>query len=105
MDLIVAGRDVVVDFDPFISTQPMAEQAQVPTRKITAMIYPAAQKPEPAVTKKTIDVSAADRLAYFAFPVRRDAVVSMHHQHPFHLPANHYHIPVPFSPALPHTQQ
>src|SRR5437764_21780 len=66
MDLIVSGRDIIVDFDLFIPTQPMPEQAQIPTRTVTTMFYPPAKKPEAAIQIKSIDISAANRLRDFA---------------------------------------
>src|SRR5437868_2480117 len=80
MHLVISRDKVVVDFDLFISTQPMPEQAQIPTRKITAMVYPAAQKPEPTVQIKSVHVSAANRLFDFA------RWVSNHNAPRFHVP-------------------
>jgi len=64
--LVISGKDSVADFDLFISAEPMPKQTQVPTWKVTAMIYPPVQKPESAVHIKSIDVVATNRLADFA---------------------------------------
>src|SRR6266496_2552102 len=72
----------------------MPEQAQIPTRKITAIIYPAPQKPEPAVQIKSIHISAANRPSDFAFQLGRDAFVGIDNQHPLMLPANIFQSPV-----------
>ena len=67
MDLIVSGRDIIVDFDLFIPTQPMPEQAQIPTRKITAVVYPTVQKPEAPVKIKSVHIGTPNRFSDFAF--------------------------------------
>jgi hypothetical protein len=77
MDLIVSGRDIIVDFDLFVPTQPMSEQAQIPTRKVTTMFYSPAKKPEAAIQIKSIDLSAANRLRDFSLKRRCDAFVGI----------------------------
>src|SRR6266513_2059137 len=72
----------------------MPEQAQVPTRKITAMIYPTIQEPEPAVEIKSVHVGAANGLPNCAFQFRRDALVGIDDQHPFVLPGNIFQRPI-----------
>src|SRR6516225_8736418 len=67
MHLVITRENAVVDFDLFISTQPMPEQSEIPTQKIAAMVYPAAQKPESAVQIKSVHVRAENRLSDFAF--------------------------------------
>src|SRR6266478_8250902 len=52
------------------------------------MIYPAAQKPEPAIHVKSIDIRAADRLRDFARQFWCDPFVGVNDQHPFMLPGN-----------------
>src|SRR5206468_5547694 len=92
--LVITSDRIVADFDLFIPTQPMPEQAQIPTRKITAIIYPAPQKPEPAVQIKSIHISAPNRPSDFAFQLGRDAFVGIDNQHPLMLPANIFQSPV-----------
>src|SRR5437899_1117914 len=94
MHLVISRRDVIVDFDLFISTEPMPEQSQVPTRKITAMVYPTIQEPESAVQIKSIYVGAPNRASDFAPQLGRDAFVGINDQHPFILPGNIFQRPV-----------
>src|SRR5262249_52948331 len=72
----------------------MPEQAQIPARKITAMIDPTIQKPEPAVEIKSLHVHAPNGLADFQFQFRCDALIGIDDQHPFVLPANIFQRPI-----------
>jgi len=45
VDFVISRRNIVADFNLFISAKPMPEQTQIPTWKITAMIYPTIEKP------------------------------------------------------------
>ena len=94
VDFVISRRNIVADFNLFISAKLMPEQAQVPARKITAMIYPTIQKPEPAVQIKSVHVGAANGLANFAFQFRRDALVGIDDQYPFVLPRNIFQRPI-----------
>src|SRR5438477_650559 len=94
VDFVISRRNIVADFNLFVSAQPMAEQAQIPTRKITAMIYPTIQKPEPAVEIKAVHMHAANGLANLVFQFRRDALISIDDQHPFVLPENIFQCPI-----------
>src|SRR5882724_2366032 len=94
VDFVVSRRNIVADFNLFISAEPTPEQAQVPTRKITAMIYPTIQKPEPAIEIKSVHVRAANGMANFAFQFRRDALVGIDDQYPFVLPRNIFQRPI-----------
>ena len=58
--------NIVADCNSFISAKPMPEQAQIPTRKITATIYPTIQKPETAVEIKSVHIGCGKWLANFA---------------------------------------
>ena len=95
--LIVSGENVVIHFDLFVPAAPVAEQTQIPTRKVTAVIDPATQEPEPAVQIKSIHVSAANSKADFAFQLGCDAFVGVDNQHPFMSPGNIFQCPVFFS--------
>ncbi len=98
---VISGWNVLADFNLLLSAEPMPEQAQVPAWKITAMIYPTIQKPEPAVEIKSVDVGAADRLANFAFQFRRDALIGIDDQHPFVLPGNIFQRPILLARQFP----
>src|SRR5215216_4852644 len=75
----------------------MPEQAQVPARKVTAMIYPTIQEPEPAVEIESVYVGPANGLANFLFQFRRDALIGIDDEHPFVLPGNILQCPIFFS--------
>src|ERR1043166_3015894 len=94
MDLVISGDNVVVDFDLLIATQPMPKQPQIPARKITAMIYPAAQKPETAIQIKSIHPRAANCLGDLALQFGCDAFVRIDDQHPIMFPANIFQSPI-----------
>src|SRR5437764_15127436 len=98
--LVISRESAVVDFDLFISTAAMPEQAQVPTRKITAMVYPAAQKPEPPVQIKPLHIGAANRFSDVAFSLRCDAFVGIDDQNSFILPRNIFQSPVLLSSEI-----
>src|SRR6266542_1135453 len=85
----------------------MPEQAQIPTRKITAIIYPAPQKPEPAVQIKSIHISAPNRPSDFVFQLGRDAFVVIDNQHPLMLPEKNFQSPVflPWEFNIPNEMQ
>src|SRR6266487_682678 len=67
--LLIARRNIVADFDLFISAKLMPEEAQVPTRKITAVIYPTIQKPEPAIEIKSVHGRCGKWPVEFRVPV------------------------------------
>ena len=86
--LVVPGLSAVVNFDLFVSAQPMSEQPQIPTGKITAVVDPAAEEPEAAIQIKSVYIGAANRMADFVLQLGCDSFVGIHDQHPFMLPGN-----------------
>src|SRR5215469_6378964 len=94
MDFVVPRRNMVADINLLVPAKPMSEQAQIPTRKVTAMIYPTIQEPESAVEIKSVQFGAANGLANFAFQFGRDALISIDDEHPFVLPGNIFQRPI-----------
>src|SRR5262249_18758306 len=98
---VVSRLSTAVDFDLFVSAEPMPKQPQIPTGKITAMLDPAAEEPEAAIQVKPVHVGAANRQADFAFQFGCDSFVGIHDQHPFMLPGNIFQRPVFLSWKVP----
>src|SRR5215470_5130904 len=91
---VISGGNVLSDFDLFVSAKAMPEQAQIPTRKVAAMIDPSVQKPKSAVEIKSVHVRATNSFADFAFQLERDAFVRVDDQHPLMLPRNIFQRPI-----------
>ena len=77
----------------------MSEQAQVPTRKITVMIYPPSRN-QNGSSIKTIDFIALNPLHNLALQSGCNAFVGIDDQHPFMLPGDIFQSPAFFSAGI-----
>ena len=79
----------------------MPKQPQIPTGKITAVVDPAAEEPEPAIQVKAVYIIASNCVANLFLQFRGDALIGIHDQHPFMLPGNIFQRPVLLSWKVP----
>ena len=68
VDFTISRGKIVAGFNLFVSANPVPEQAQIPARKIAAMIDPTVQEPEPAVKIKSVYVGCGQRPCEFRVP-------------------------------------